>query len=107
MNKCHANIAIQEGQTVAMFNGKPVCEKCDRFLHAPLPTITKKTEPEKRPYEEAEAYKREFIRDGQEFLDCPAHLPPPKQGYGVRRVQVLNEDGTVHHEYIRRLVAEE
>ncbi|KAG1751972.1 hypothetical protein EDD22DRAFT_1052849 [Suillus occidentalis] len=105
-SKCHAKIAIQKGP-VAMFDGKPVCNKCDRRVHAPLPTITKKTEPEKKPYEEPEAYKREFIHDGREFLDCPAHLPPPKEGYGVRRIQVPDEKGIMRYQYIRRFVGKQ
>lgn len=112
-----------QGQKVAMFNGKPICEKCDRFFHAPLPVFTKKPEPAKvdvshflcryradlyhpqqKPYEEPEAYKEEVIHDGRALLDYPAHLPFPEPGCGVRRIQVPDEEGGMRYKFITRRV---
>lgn len=105
LSKCSEVITIQEGQKVAMFNGKPICEKCDRFFHAPLPVFTKKPEPAKqKPYEEPEAYKEEVIHDGRALLDYPAHLPFPEPGCGVRRIQVPDEEGGMRYKFITRRV---
>ncbi|KAG1794552.1 uncharacterized protein HD556DRAFT_1442739 [Suillus plorans] len=104
IRKCSAAISVQEGQEVKLFDGMPVCEKCDAFLHAPLPTFTRKTESVKKPYEESEAYKKEVIHDGRALLDYPAHLPFPKQGHGVRRIQVPDKEGGMRYKYITRRV---
>ncbi|KAG2344837.1 hypothetical protein BDR05DRAFT_961240 [Suillus weaverae] len=97
--KCSAVIPIPECQEVAMFDnktvcekcyGKPLCAKCDRLLHAPLPPIpTRQIMPQ--TYEEPEAYKQEVIH---------TYLPRPKPGYAIRRVQFADGEGRMRHEYI-------
>ncbi|KAG1849470.1 hypothetical protein F4604DRAFT_1907427 [Suillus subluteus] len=68
ITNCSAVIVIQEGQEAAMFNGKPVCEKCDRFLHKSLPISTGKLVSVKKPYEEPEAYKQESFTTDEPFM---------------------------------------
>ncbi|KAG2041017.1 hypothetical protein BDR03DRAFT_947970 [Suillus americanus] len=104
MTNCSAVIVIQERQEAAMFNGKPVCEACNRFLHKSLPTSTRKIASVKKPYEEAEVYKQEVIHDGRALHDYPAHLPPPQPGYAVRREQVPDGKGGMRYKYITRCV---
>ncbi|KAG2344859.1 hypothetical protein BDR05DRAFT_961273 [Suillus weaverae] len=103
--KCSAVIAIPEGQEVAMFDnktvcekcyGKPLCAKCDRLLHAPLPPIpTRQFMP---TYEGPEAYNQEVIH---------TYLPRPKPGYAIRRVQVPDGEGGMRSEYISRRIKPE
>lgn len=100
--KCSAVIPIPEGQEVAMFDrksicekcyGKPICAKCDRLLHAPLPIIpARQIVP---VYEEPEACRIEVIH---------TYLPRPKPGYAIRRVQVPDGEGGMRYEYISRRV---
>ncbi|KAG2351802.1 hypothetical protein BDR07DRAFT_1415327 [Suillus spraguei] len=90
-----------------MFEGKPVCQKCDRFIHMSLPTTTRKMEPVKKPYEEPEAYKKEVLHDGRPLYDYPAHLPVPKRGHAVKREQIPDEHGVIRYKYITRCVDSE
>ncbi|KAG2124408.1 uncharacterized protein EDB93DRAFT_1258792 [Suillus bovinus] len=103
--KCSEVIAIQEGRKVAMFDGKPLCQKCASFFYEPLPSIPRKTEPvRQKPYEESKAYKKEVINDGRDVWDYPAHLPIPTPGFGIRRIQAFDEEGGMQYKYIRRPV---
>ncbi|KAG1873919.1 hypothetical protein F4604DRAFT_1681099 [Suillus subluteus] len=101
--RCSAVIAIPEGQEVALFDrksvcekcyGKPICAKCDRLLHAPVPIVpARQIVP--YLYDEAE---EEVIR---------TYLPRPKRGYAIRRVQEPDREGDMRDEYVSRRVEPE
>ncbi|KAG1830069.1 hypothetical protein DFJ58DRAFT_737107 [Suillus subalutaceus] len=91
-----------------MFNGKPVCEKCDRFLHKSLPTSTGKLVSVKKPYEEAEVYKQEVIHDGRALHDViPGASAAPSAGLRGQARTSPRRKGGMRSKYITRCVESE
>ncbi|KAG2356645.1 hypothetical protein BDR07DRAFT_1491679 [Suillus spraguei] len=94
--RCSAIIAIPEGQEATVFDrksvcekcyGKPLCAKCDRLLHTPVPTIpARHIKP--KAYEEPE---EELIY---------TYLPRPKPGRAIRRVEFSDGEGSMRSEYV-------
>lgn len=101
--RCSAVIAIPEGQEVALFNCKsvcekcysrPICAKCDRLLHAPIPTI---------PAKQVVPYTYEELEEQV----IHTYLPRPKPGYAIRCVEVPDGKGGMRSEYVSRRVEPE
>ncbi|KIK40058.1 hypothetical protein CY34DRAFT_288211 [Suillus luteus UH-Slu-Lm8-n1] len=100
--RCSAVITNQEGQEAAVFHdktvcpkcyGKPICAKCDRLLHAQIPTIS---------VTRIVPYKYEGPDYGTEIIHT--YLPKPKPGYAIRREEFFDGDGNMHYEYVSRRV---
>ncbi|KAG1763953.1 hypothetical protein EDD22DRAFT_952010 [Suillus occidentalis] len=94
--RCSAVITNQEGQEAAVFHdktvcpkcyGKPICAKCDRLLHAQIPTIS---------VTRIVPYKYEGPDYGTGIIHT--YLPKPKPGYAIRREEFFDGDGNMHYD---------
>ncbi|KAG2040875.1 hypothetical protein BDR03DRAFT_1089551 [Suillus americanus] len=94
--RCSAVITVPEGQEVPLFDrksicekcyGKPICAKCDRVLHTPVPII---------PITQIVSY----LYDDSEEEIIHTYLPRPKPGYAIRPIQVHDGVGGMWSEYV-------
>ncbi|KAG1809118.1 uncharacterized protein BJ212DRAFT_1302686 [Suillus subaureus] len=97
--RCSAVIVIPEGQEVALFDRKSVCEKC---YGKPICT---KCDPSPADASSDYAHKTNCANSEEDIIHT--YLPKPKPGYAIRHVQVPDGEGGMRDEYVSRRVESE